>query len=148
MTEKRMLTLRSKLLRALTTPPKCNKLPLPQTNSSFSTKVLSDLGLTIKPASRKGLINWDRAGRRTFDQSEIEEEPLATSPTQQTKPHWTAALKVSAREVEEYNLHLVAPSFPFKQGWDGNARKEIKARASRTVRAAGTGFFRRHSYDG
>jgi Telomeric single stranded DNA binding POT1/CDC13 len=59
---------------------------------------------------------------------------------------WTEVLEVSAREVEDYDLSIKAPPFPFKQRWDNKAKKESKARQATQA----TGFYmsRRKSYDG
>ncbi len=81
-----------------------------------------------------------------IEQNQIISVPLPSPPK---LLNWTEVLEVSACDVEDHDIPISAPPFPFKQGWDNRAKKESKAR-QRVQRMQTAGFYMalRDSYDG
>jgi Telomeric single stranded DNA binding POT1/CDC13 len=84
----------------------------------------------------------------SVEQIAVEQNHFTALSAAGTSSNWTAALEISAREVEDCNLPISPPPFPFKQRWDKKAKKESIARQHNAAQAAGFNSPHRVSYDG
>ena len=119
--------------------------PPPQQPPSLSTDHFDD---TSDLHLSGGKVSAEREAVEQEDDKQHYILPCSLIPSQRHL-HWIEGLEVSAREVEGYDLPISTPPFPFKQGWDTKARKEIKAhQAQRTLAASRLYMSGRDSYDG
>jgi hypothetical protein len=114
-----------------------------------------EIGQETKETEQEAIAH-EKNGPMESEQQAIEPTRIVKGDTSSTSlsaarrtVHWTEVLEVSAREVEDHDLSIKAPPFPFKQKWDKKAKKESKAReALQALQAAGFYMPRRGTYDG